>query len=124
MPNYALDHLHHETENVDAAVDFYKKLFNATAEDPFARGGATWVRVHIGDVRVMVSDRECTGMELGRYQGYDHPGLTTDDFDATLAAIEEHGFSIWVGPQKLDTGQRMLFVNGPDDIKIEILEKA
>jgi len=123
MPDYALDHIHHETQDVDGAVEFYEKLFGATADPPFERGGATWVRVHIGDVRVMISNRECTDMELGRYQGYDHFGFTTDDFGATLANIEAQGVSIWTGPLTQESGQRLVFIQGPDHVKIELLEK-
>ena len=31
MPNYTFDHLHHETTDVTAAVDFYKRVLGATA---------------------------------------------------------------------------------------------
>lgn len=123
MSNYAFHHLHHETKDVDTAVEFYQKLFAATTETPYERGGATWVHVHIGDVQVIVTDREFADMELGRYQGYDHLALSTDDFEATLDAIEKNGISIWTGPLTLDSGQRMVFVSGPDHVKIEIVEK-
>ncbi len=123
MTNYAFHHLHHETKDVDSAVEFYQKLFGATSEPPYERGGATWVHVHIGDVQVIITDREFADMELGRYQGYDHLALSTDDFAATLEAIEKNGISIWTGPLTLDSGQQMVFVNGPDQVKIEIVEK-
>lgn len=124
MPQYAFDHLHHETRDVDAAVAFYTRLFDATTDPPFERGGATWVRVHIGEVRVMVTNRECVDTALGRYQGYDHVGLSTDDFDATLARIEAAGVPIWMGPVTTDSGQRLVFVNGPDNVKVELLERV
>jgi len=123
MPSYTLNHIHHETKNVDVAVNFYKDFFGATAEDPFERGGATWVFVHIGEIQITVTDREFSDMELGRYQGYDHIALTTDDFDATLADIESKGINIWFGPLQLDDGQRLVFISGPDEIKIELMEK-
>jgi len=124
MINYAFEHLHHETRDIDAAVEFYKGLFSARTDPPFERGGATWVRVHIGDVRIMVTNRDSRPMELGRYQGYDHLGLTTDDFDAALAAVQERGIPIWTGPLTLENGQRIVFISGPDNIKIELIEKV
>ncbi|MEE3259460.1 MAG: VOC family protein [Candidatus Latescibacterota bacterium] len=123
MPNYALNHIHHETKDVDAAVAWYKKLFGASSDPPFERGGATWVFVHIGAIQITVTDREFTDMELGRYQGYDHFALTTDDFDQTLAEIEEHGVEIWMGPVALENGSRIVFINGPDNVKIELMEQ-
>ena len=124
MPQYGFEHVHHETTDMDAAVAFYKRVFAAEAEPPFQRGGANWVFVHIGDAKVTLSDRPCQPMELARYQGYDHLALTTDDFDATMAHLEQEKVSIWAGPVTLDNGQRLVFISGPDNIKIEIVERA
>ena len=122
MPNYTFNHIHHETKDVDEAVAWYKKLFNATSDAPFERGGATWVPVHIGATQITVTDREFTDMDLGRYQGYDHFALNTDDFDQTLADIEQQGVEIWMGPVALENGMRIVFINGPDNVKIELME--
>ncbi len=122
MPNYTFQHIHHEATEVQAAVDFYQRVFDATADEPFERGGATWVAVHIGGVQVTVTDRDFSGMDLGRYQGLDHFALTSDDFDATMARLEETDTAIWAGPLQLEDGQRIVFINGPDHVKIEIME--
>ena len=122
MPNYTFQHIHHEATEVQAAVDFYQRVFDATADEPFERGGATWVAVHIGGVQVTVTDREFSEMDLGRYQGLDHFALTSDDFDATMARLEETDTAIWAGPLQLENGQRIVFINGPDHVKIEIME--
>jgi len=122
MPNYTFNHIHHETKKVDEAVAWYKKIFNATSDEPFERGGATWVPVHIGATQITVTDREFTDMDLGRYQGYDHFALNTDDFDQSLADIEAQGVEIWMGPVTLENGMRIVFINGPDQVKIELME--
>ena len=122
MPNYTFQHIHHEATEVQAAVDFYQRVFDATADEPFERGGATWVAVHIGGVQVTVTDREFSGMDLGRYQGLDHFALTSDNFDAPMARLEETDTAIWAGPLQLEDGQRIVFINGPDHVKIEIME--
>ena len=49
--------------------------------------------------------------------------LTTDDFDTTLADIESKGVNIWFGPVSLENGKRIVFISGPDHIKIELMEK-
>ena len=122
MPTYSLNHVHHESTDVHAAADWYVRLFDAAADEPFERGGATWLRVHIGEVTVTITDREFAAMELGRYQGLDHFGLDTDDFDATLERIEAAGVDIWAGPLEAE-GMRIVFINGPDNVKIELMEK-
>jgi predicted enzyme related to lactoylglutathione lyase len=125
MPNYTFEHIHHETTDVPVAVEFYKRVLGATAGEPFERGGATWVEVHIGSTQVTVTDREFAPMELGRYQGFDHFALASDDFDATIAHLEKEGVSIWFGPITIpDNGRRIVFIDGPDSIKIELMEKV
>ena len=44
-------------------------------------------------------------------------------FDGTLAKIEELGVSIWFGP-KNEAPNRMVFIDGPDNVKIELLEAS
>ena len=122
MPTYSLNHIHHESKNVHAAAEWYKKMFDAVADKPFERGGATWLRVHIGEVTVTITDREFADIDLIRYQGLDHFGLDTDNFDETLARIEETGVEIWAGPLEAE-GMRIVFINGPDNVKIELMEK-
>lgn len=124
MPKYSLHHVHHETRDVTAAVAFYQNVFGAAAAAPYERAGATWVHVTLGDVQITVTNRPAADMPLGRYQGFDHIALATDDFDATLESIRKHGATIWTGPLTMDNGQRLVFVSGPDHAKIEVLEKS
>ena len=123
MPSYTFQHIHHEAADVQTAVSFYQRVFDATADEAFERGGATWVPVHFGDVQVTVTDREFSGMDLGRYQGLDHFALTSDDFDGTMARLDETDTAVWAGPLQLEDGQRIVFINGPDHVKIEIMEQ-
>ena len=124
MPAYTLNHVHHETKNVDETVKFYQSFFGATAGEPFTRGDANWVYCFVGGTQITVTDREFSDTELQRYQGYDHIAFVTDDFEATLADIEAKGINIWFGPVELEDGMRILFIEGPDNVKIELMESV
>lgn len=123
MPVYTFNHIHHETKDVPAAVDFYHRMFDATADEPVERGGNRWAFVRFANIQVTVTDRESRPTELGRLQGLDHFALTTDDFEGTLDRIRREGVPIWMGPLKQDNGQRVVFISGPDNIKIELMEQ-
>ncbi|HLV01498.1 MAG TPA: VOC family protein [Acidobacteriota bacterium] len=122
MPTFQFDHIHHETEDVETAIEFYKSVFGARADKPFERGGATWVNVQLGDFTIVVTNRAARSMSRERYQGFDHFAVQTDDFDGTLEMLEKKGILPWLGPLKLETGQRLVFIEAPDAMKIEILE--
>ena len=123
MPNYSLNHIHHEAENVEQAIEFYKKMFQAAVNEPVERDGVLWAFVHIGDIKITITNRESSHTELGRNRGIDHLALTTDDFDRTLEIIQQERVNIWLGPLTQQNGQRLVFVSGPDNVKIELMEK-
>lgn len=123
MPSYSMNHVHHEAADVHAAADWYIKLFDAKSDEPFEKGGATWIRVYVGDVTVTITDRADSGPGAERFLGYDHLGIVSDDFDATLARVKELDVNIWAGPMD-GGGFRIMFITGPDNVKIELMEKA
>ena len=122
MPKYTQHHIHHESADVPAALEWYKSLFDASTEDPVDIDGVPWGFVDIAGIKITVTAREATGVDLGRVKGLDHVGLTTDDFDATMARIKQLDVGIWNGPF-VAGGNRVVFINGPDNIKFEVIEQ-
>lgn len=121
MPDYRLHHIHHEAADVDAAVEFYAKNFQAMLEERTVRDGAQWARVNVGGTLLNISDRATTQVGLERYQGIDHFALHTSDFDGTVATLKANGVRFWTEPMSPRPGTQMAFIAGPDNIKIELL---
>lgn len=124
MPTYTFNHVHHETDDVNKAIEFYTRIFQATVDGPIERDGNQWAWVQLGGTQVVVTDREASPTSLERLKGLDHFSLVTDDFDATLETIRREGVSIWKGPLTQNDVQRIVFITGPDNIKIELMEKV
>ena len=53
-----IHHVAYRCKDAKETVDFYKRVFGATADEPFVRGGANWVFVHIDTLQVTVSPTE------------------------------------------------------------------
>ena len=122
MPTYSLNHIHHESKDVKAAADWYTKLFDAKQDEPYESGGATWIRAHVGGMTFTITNRADSGPAAERFLGYDHLGIVSDDFDATLARVKKMGVNLYAGP--IDAGGfRIAFISGPDNVKIELMEK-
>lgn len=63
--------------------------------------------------------------ELSGFKGrsIDHLGWLLDDFEGTVATLKEKGAAFLVGPQK--SGDHMMaFIEGPDGVKIELVEEV
>ena len=121
MTEYHLQHIHHESADVDATVQFYEKNFNGMLQERVERGGVQWARVNVGGVLINVTDRASKQYDLDLYQGLDHFALQTSDFDETIATLKSNGVVFWSEPRSPRPGVQVAFIAGPDNIKIEIM---
>ena len=56
--------------------------------------------------------------------GTDHFGLAVDNLDATAAELKRRGVEFDTEPYEIRPGLRIAFVKGPDELRIELLQKA
>lgn len=124
MATFSLHHIHHETADVDETVAFYQKNFQGELAERTVRDGVQWAQVRLGDVLLNVTDRGQSQVALERYNGLDHIGLRTSDFDETVRALKANGVEFFVEPMSPRPGIQVAFVAGPDNIKIEILQMS
>jgi hypothetical protein len=55
--------------------------------------------------------------------GTDHIGLLVDDLDATAAELKRRGVQFQMEPSEFRPGLRISFILGPDQVRIELLER-
>ena len=58
------------------------------------------------------------------YIGLDHLGLRVADVDAATAELKRRGARVLVEPKTIRPGVRIAFIQGPDDVRIELLERT
>ena len=121
MAEFQLHHIHHEAADVDAAVTFYEKNFQAVLEERTVRNGEQWARIRLGGTLLNISDRATTQVGLERYQGIDHFAIHTSDFAGTVAALRANGVNFFTEPMSPRPGVDIAFISGPDNIKIELM---
>jgi catechol 2,3-dioxygenase-like lactoylglutathione lyase family enzyme len=54
----------------------------------------------------------------------DHLGLRVDSVDEATAELKRRGATVTMEPKTIRPGVRIAFVQGPDDIRIELLERS
>ena len=87
-----------------------------------------WIAITAARPDVRFSERN--GIGQGGYVPNDtfHPAIwhhnnTGQSGDTAGADIETQGVEIWMGPVELENGMRIVFINGPDNVKIELMEQ-
>lgn len=141
-----LHHMGITVSDMDAAIAFYRALTEGEVIGPLKKSGPS-VEAATGypGIEVLIAflplPDGSTVIELAEYRGGSgksinpdnghagaaHPAIVVDDIDATLARLAEKGVSALSAPMvgtagPLD-GYRYVYVLGPDDVRVELLEE-
>ena len=124
---YKLDHIHIKGPDPKVTAQWYVDNFDARiVGEGQSMGGAHTVRLDIGGTHVNVSSGPA-GPSLpqgsaDQHYGFEHFGLGTDDIVGDIERLESKGVEVLVPVTQLDTGNRIAFVRGPDEVRIELVQ--
>jgi lactoylglutathione lyase len=122
----ALIHTCYRIGEIDRSVAFYGALGFHELRRMDLPDGATNVFVGLpddGPRLELTKNPNVESYEIG--DGYGHIAITSDDLDATLAALAEQGIEPEKPPYSVrDGGSRLCFVRDPDGYRIELIERS
>ena len=125
MPKYSRDHIHLRSRDPEAAVQFYHDMFGAEIVETTQTDGRPRIDIAIDGITICIAKAQPEhGNAPDRpYVGLDHFGLQVDDLDEAAADLKKRGAEFYSEPRLLRPGLKIAFVRGPDDVRIEILER-
>ena len=128
---YNINHVHIRSSDPHASAAWYEKHFNARRL--WAREimpGTVTVSMEVGGpVRLNISSKppgasgQRSAAELNRL-GLEHFGFDVHDLEAELARLEADGIRIVLPLTHTPTGSRLAYIEGPDDVLIELVQPA
>ena len=129
---FGIHHLHLKTRDPKATMQFYVDNLGATL---VGEAGAHGYRVNLHGLQLNITPiMETQGRE--QHYGMEHIGVDTDDYAATLARLRANGVRVleesaltasdlaaypWLPPGAM--GRRVCFLEAPDGVQIEVIEK-
>lgn len=128
---YPINHVHIRSADPDASADWYAKYFNA--KKLWAREvmpGTVTISLEVGGpVRLNISSKPAgspddrRAAELNRL-GLEHFGFNVSDLAAEMARFEADGIRVVLPETAVSTGSRIAYIEGPDDVLIELVQPA
>ena len=128
---YAINHVHIRSADPHASAAWYEKHFNAkilSAREVMP--GTITVGMEVGGpVRLNISSQaagsspERSVAELNRL-GLEHFGFGVDDLQSELNRLEEDGVRIVLPLTEVVGGARLAYIEGPDDVLIELVQRS
>jgi len=122
-----LDHVHVICGDVEEAVKYFKNVFEAKETSRGEIRGLPIVRVDVKGLIVALMGTAPGSIQLvaGKgSRGLDHFGFTVKELEKTVEDLKKRGAKISVGPSVAGPGVKYAFVDGPDGIRIELVERT
>ena len=126
---FRVNHIHLKSPDPKKTAQWYVDVFGAkiTGEST-GMGGATTVRMEIEGTRIIVTSASAgetlpQGTSESHY-GLEHFGFDTDDIEAAMAHVQSHGAKVLLPITQMGTGSKISYVEGPDNVRIELVQPA
>ena len=128
MPVYSYDHIHLRTRDPMATAQYYQRMFDAKIVESIQSDGRPRIDLDINGLTVFIApvpaDADIPSAPTEPYIGLDHLGLRVDNIDAAYAELTQRGAVFTVAPRTIRPGVRIAFVQAPDNVRVELLERT
>src|SRR5262245_30616111 len=127
---YRINHIHLKSPDPRKTAEWYARAFDfEIASDETRVFGDRFVRCRSADggINVNISGAR-TNERLGPgdaqpHHGLEHFGFDSQDIDADIARLKGLGATLLEGPIQNPNGPRIAFLRGPDDTRLELVER-
>ncbi len=126
MAQFKCDHVHLRSPDPEAAGRYYTDMFGATITSRMQNGNALRVVVDLGGLTLFIEQVAAATPvpPPPPFMGVEHIGLAVTGFDAAVAELRAKGAVFAVEPQSPRPGVKLAFVQAPDNVRVEILERS
>ena len=126
-PTYRYDHMHLRSRDVKKTAEYYRDVFGAEIVESIQSDGRPRTDLDLNGLTIFIApvppEATTPPAPAEPYIGLDHFGLRVDDMDEAVAELKRRGAHFTVEPRTIRPGVRIAFVQAPDNVRIELLER-
>ncbi|MCJ2082068.1 VOC family protein [Methylobacterium sp. J-090] len=122
---FRFEHLHLRSSDAAAAATFYVDTFGAREIGREGSPTVTRMILDLCGITLFIEhapDANPPAKPLNR--GIEHIGLVVDDLTATVSAMKQQGIVFAIDITNVRPGLRTAFLDGPDGVRIELLQRS
>ena len=121
-----LDHLHIFCADTEKMVKYFEDVFGGKVVWRGENRGFPMIRVNVADALINVheTDPNAAMLEPGKgSRGLDHMGFRVKDLEKTAEEMKKKGVKFSIPPGVTPAGVKYAFVDGPENIRIELVQR-
>lgn len=127
MTQYTFDHIHLFTNDPEGMATYFENMFGAEVIRS-SQGGQPRIDLKLGGADIFIMDVSDNSKAVDGaphpHRGLDHFGFSVEDIDKVCDALKAKGANFTLEPQTIRPGIRIAFIEGPDGVSIELLERG
>ncbi len=124
--DYEFDHIHIMCTDLPTTEQWFIEGVGAELVNRFESLGTPVTKLRVAGVEILMRparpDENLEIAAIPRY-GEEHFGLRVKDLDAAVKVFKQRGIGFDLEPQDFGSGLRIAFMRGPDNLRIELLER-
>ena len=124
---YTYDHIHVRTKDPEGMATFFETMFGAKVLRLTQSDGVPRVDLDVNGLAIFIAsvppEEHIDLSPRDPHLGLDHFGFRVDDIDGAVEDLRSKGAEIYTEPRTIRPGVRIAFVRGPDDVRIELLQR-
>lgn len=127
MSTFTFDHIHLFTVDPEGMATYFESMFGAEVIRSEQQGQPR-IDLKLGGADIFILDVSGNANAVEGaghpYRGLDHFGFEVKDIDAVCDDLKAKGAKFTRGPETVRPGTRIAFVEGPEGVSVELLERG
>ena len=127
-PTYRYDHMHLRSRDVKKTAEYYHQMFDAKIVESIQSDGKPRTDLDLNGLTIFIAavppEAAVPPGPTVPYVGLDHFGLRVENMDEAVAELKRRGASFMMEPRTIRPGVRIAFVQAPENVRIELLERS
>jgi lactoylglutathione lyase len=126
-PTYRYDHMHLRSRDVKTTAAYYHQMFDAEIVESVQSDGRPRTDLDLNGLTIFIApvapEAAVPPAPAEPPIGLDHFGLRVEDMDEAVAELKRRGASFTMEPRTIRPGVKIAFIQAPDNVRIELLER-
>lgn len=120
------DHLHLRSRDAVAAARFYVDTLGGREIRWDGSPAVTRVTISLGGLTLFIEQApdDLNGAAVPPHLGIEHIDLAVDDIETAMRELRHRDARVVSGITEAGPGLRVIFIDGPDGVRIEILQRT
>jgi catechol 2,3-dioxygenase-like lactoylglutathione lyase family enzyme len=127
MSEFTFHHIHLYSRDPKATAQYYHRMFGAKIVESTQSDGRPRIDLEFDGLSIFIlrvpPDKDMPNSPREPHVGLDHFGFLVSNLDETAARLKSLGAEFAVEPYAIRPGVRIAYVQAPENVRIELVER-